>query len=92
MVKVAGLEPQGPEFEPLPTTDLTPGGVDSAYHPSEIAKCTTGVITIRDNLYRSGNLSRTVLLYCKKGMVVVLVLESSECAEKWLILSRPFKG
>ena len=35
VVKVAGLGPKGPEFEPLSAVELTPGGVYSACHPSE---------------------------------------------------------
>ena len=43
-VKVAGLGPQGPDFEPLFTVELTLGGVDSACQPSEVGEMSTSVL------------------------------------------------
>ena len=37
---------QGPEFEPLPAVELTPGGVDSACHRSEVSEMSTSVLVI----------------------------------------------
>ena len=31
-------------FEPLFSVELTPGGVDSAYHPSEVGEMSTSVL------------------------------------------------
>ena len=44
MVKVAVLGPSGPEFEPLSIVELTPDGVDSTCHPSEISEMSTSVL------------------------------------------------
>ena len=45
MVKVAGLRSSGLEFEPLfLIVELTPGGVDSACHPSEVGKKSTSLL------------------------------------------------
>ena len=41
---VAGFGRKGLEFEPLSAVELTPGGVDSASHPSEVHKMSTSVL------------------------------------------------
>ena len=46
VVRVAGLGPQGPGFEPLTAVELTPGGVDSACHPSKVGEMSTSVLVI----------------------------------------------
>ena len=46
-VRVASLESLSFEFEPLSAIELTPGGVDSAHHPSEVGEMSTGVLVIR---------------------------------------------
>ena len=46
VVMVAGLESSGPEFEPLSAIELTPGGVHSACHPSEVGEMSTSVLVI----------------------------------------------
>ena len=38
MVKVVGLGSEDPEFKSHSSVELTPGGVDSACHPSEVGK------------------------------------------------------
>ena len=38
VVRVAGLGYWGPEFKPLSTVELSPGGVDSACHPSKVGE------------------------------------------------------
>ena len=43
---MAGLGPQGPEFEPLSPVELILGGVDSACHSSEVGKMSTSVLVI----------------------------------------------
>ena len=46
MVRVAGLGPLAPEFELLITIELTPGGVDSACHPSEVGEMSTSALVL----------------------------------------------
>ena len=41
VIKVAGLRSSGLEFELLSAIELSPGGVDSACHPSEVSKMST---------------------------------------------------
>ena len=38
MVRVVGLGSENPEFKSPSAVELTPGGVDSACHPSEVGK------------------------------------------------------
>ena len=42
-VRVAGLGSSGSELQPPSTIELTPGGVDSTRHPSEVDKMRTSV-------------------------------------------------
>ena len=75
-VMVAVLGPEGPEFEPWSTVQLAPGGVDSACHPSKVGEMSTselGVITIRGDLRRSDDPSRTVLLANESASVALCV-------------------
>ena len=44
MVKVASLGSWSPTFDPLSIVELTPGGVDSACHPSEVSEMGTSVL------------------------------------------------
>ena len=44
MVRVVGLGSSGPEFKFRSAIKLIPGGVDSAYHPSEVGKMSTGLL------------------------------------------------
>ena len=44
MGRVADLGSSGPEFKLLLVVELTPGGVDSACHPSEVGEMSTGVL------------------------------------------------
>ena len=46
MVKVAGFRSSGLEFELLLAIELTPGGVDSACHLSEVGEMSTSVQVI----------------------------------------------
>ena len=41
---MAGLGPKGPEFESLSAVELTPGGVDTTCHPSEVSEMSTSVL------------------------------------------------
>ena len=41
---MAGLRSLGLEFEPLLDIELTPGAVDSAYHPSEVGETRTSAL------------------------------------------------
>ena len=45
-VRVTGLESQDPELEPLSAVELTPAGLDSACHPSEVGEMSAGVSVI----------------------------------------------
>ena len=38
MARVVDLESEGPEFKSHLAVELIPGGVDSAFHPSEVGK------------------------------------------------------
>ena len=44
MVRVAGLGSEGPEFKSRSAVELTPGGVNSAYHPSEVGKMSASLL------------------------------------------------
>ena len=44
VVRLAGMGYQGPEFEHLSAIVLTPGGVDSACHPSEVGKMSASLM------------------------------------------------
>ena len=44
MVRVVGLGSPGPEFKSCSAVELIPGGVDSAYHPSEVGKMSTRLL------------------------------------------------
>ena len=46
MVKLAGLRSEGLELEPLSVVELTPVGVDSACHPSEVSDMSNSVLVI----------------------------------------------
>ena len=43
MVRVVGFESEGPEFKSHSAVELTPGGVNSACHPSEVSKMSARV-------------------------------------------------
>ena len=44
MARVVGLGSQGPEFKSCLAVELTPDGVDSACHPSEVGKMSTTLL------------------------------------------------
>ena len=44
MVSVVGLGSEGPEFKSRFSTELITGGVDSACHPSEVGKMSSGLL------------------------------------------------
>ena len=43
-VKVAGLGPKSPDFEPLSAIELTLGGVEAAGYLSEVGETSTGAL------------------------------------------------
>ena len=44
IVRVVGLGSKDPEFKSPLAVELTPGGVDSACHPSEVGKMSTSLL------------------------------------------------
>ena len=44
MVRVVGFGSQDPEFKSHSAVELIPGGVDSAYHPSEVGKLSASLL------------------------------------------------
>ena len=49
-VRVVGFGSSDPEIEPLSAVELTPGGIDSACHPSEVGEMSTnGTVTTQQN-------------------------------------------
>ena len=44
MVRVVGLGSKDPEFKSHSTVELIPGGVDCAYHPSEVGKMSASLL------------------------------------------------
>ena len=44
MVGVAGFGSSGPEFKSRSAVELIPGGVNSAYHPSEVGKMSASML------------------------------------------------
>ena len=44
MVRMAGFGSAGPEFKSRSAVELTPGGVNSACHPSEVSKMSASML------------------------------------------------
>ena len=44
MVRVVGLGSEDPEFKSQSAVELIPGGVDSAWHPSEVEKMSASLL------------------------------------------------
>ena len=44
MVRVVGFGSQDPEFKSCSAVELIPGGVNSAYHPSEVGKMSASML------------------------------------------------
>ena len=44
MVRVVGLGSKGPEFKSCSAVELIPGGVNSAWHPSEVGKMSASLV------------------------------------------------
>ena len=44
MVRVVGFGSSGPEFKSHSAVELIPGGVNSAYHPSEVGKMSASML------------------------------------------------
>ena len=44
MVRLVGLGSEDPEFKSHSAVELTPGGVDSACHPSEVGKVSPSLL------------------------------------------------
>ena len=79
MVRVAGLGSSGLEFEPLLVVELTRGGVDSAYHPSEVGEMSTSVLVIGALCWRhscafTNDASSSHRLHMKEILLLLLII------------------